>query len=442
MMNFLSLQNAALKRGITEIEIYSSKSTGIEISGFNAEIESNITSNTDVLAIRGVYNNQIVTVYEENDSDEMIDSILDRIIDNASIKNNNDPYFIYKGDKSYPNIVEKDHDYSHYDLDFKTNLCKRLNEICRSKSPYVVNVETSYSEEQSIIEIVNSNGLNVKRNSLEAYITCYVMAQKENETKVGHDYQIFNNIKDINLNSIAEKAVKQAVGGFGAQSIPSGKYRVVIDKKVVSNLLSAFSSVFSAESILKNLSFLKDKIGGKVFGENISLIDDPLSDKALTQYAFDDEGVSAKTKYLVENGVLKTYLHNLKTASMMNTSSTGNGFKSSVSSSVGIQPCNLYLKPGNISFEEMLKKVNDGVYITNVTGLHAGLNPISGEFNLQSSGYMIENGEITRPVTLIILSGKLDEMLNKVTYIANDFEFKSNVGTSSIAVESLAISGK
>ena len=146
--------------------------------------------------------------------------------------------------------------------------------------------------------------------------------------------------------------------------------------------------------------------------------------------------------FVIENGVLKTYLHNLKTASMMNTSSTGNGFKSSVSSSVGIQPCNLYLKPGNISFEEMLKKVNDGVYITNVTGLHAGLNPISGEFNLQSSGYMIENGEITRPVTLIILSGKLDEMLNKVTYIANDFEFKSNVGTSSIAVESLAISGK
>ena len=190
------------------------------------------------------------------------------------------------------------------------------------------------------------------------------------------------------------------------------------------------------------MSFLKDKLGEEVFGKNITLIDDPLFWEAQQQYSFDDEGVATCTKAVVENGVLKTYLHNLKTAAMMQVKSTGNGFKNSVNSSVDIQPANLYLKAGDTSLEEMFKQLQNGVYITSVAGLHAGLNPISGSFNLQSSGFLIENGRKTKPVTLIIISGTLQELLNNVSYVGNDFEFKRGVGAPSLAIKSMAISGK
>ena len=183
-------------------------------------------------------------------------------------------------------------------------------------------------------------------------------------------------------------------------------------------------------------------LGEKIFGDNITLIDDPLSLDAPSQSSFDDEGVACFTKSVVENGVLKTYLHNLTTAAMMGTKSTGNGSKSGVQASVGVAPSNLYLKAGDVSFDEMVSSVENGVYITSVQGLHAGLSQISGSFNLQSSGFMIENGKISKPVTLIILSGTLQEMLNNVKYVGSDFEFKRGVGAPSLLIESMAISGK
>ena len=441
-MNFEKLKNAAIEAGINEIEIFVVKSNSIEISAFNGVIENNTSADTDVLAIRGVYNNQICTVYEENNNDEMIPSIIAKIIDNCSIMNNNEPFFIYKGDDNYPKLEEKSHDFSEYTLEDKTNLVKELSNKIKEKSPLVTKTEVSYSESESFTTIKNSNGLDVNRHTNSGFLVAEAICEKDGETKTGFDYIKVSNIKDVDLDALAESAVKEAVNTFGAESIPSGAYAVVLDKKVVSSLLGAFSNIFSAEAVLKNMSFLKGKLEEKIFGDNITIVDDPLCMDAPSQDSFDDEGVASFSKQVVENGVLKTYLHNLKTATIMNTKSTANGYKAGVQSSVGVRPSNLYLKPGELTFEEMLEKVGNGVYVTSVAGLHAGLNPVSGSFNLQSSGFMIEDGKLTKPVTLIIVSGTLQEMLNKVSFVGNDFEFKRGVGAPSLAIESLSISGK
>ena len=441
-MNFKKLETAALKEGITEIETYTVETHGTKISTFNGEIENNTSYNTKVSAIRGVYNHQIVTIYEECNDDEMIPSIIQRIKDNCSIINQKDPFFIYEGDGTYPVVDEKKNDFDAYTLEDKINLCLKLTKCLEKESSYVTKTEISYSEVESHTKITNSKGLDVKRDSKSAFIVAEVVCEKDGETQTGFDYVRLANLKDLNLESFASKIVKDTVETFGAESIPSGSYPVVLDKRVVSNLLEAFSNIFSANAVLKNMSFLKDKLNEKIFGENITLVDDPLFKDAPTQIAFDDEGVASRSKTIVEDGVLKTYLHNLKTAAMMNTKSTGNGFKANEASSVNVLPSNLYLKPGNTSLEDMFKKIENGVYITDVKGLHAGLNPISGSFNLQSNGFLIENGKKTKPITLIILSGTLQEMMNNVLYVGSDFEFKSGVGTPSLTIKSLAISGK
>lgn len=441
-MNFEVLKKSAFQAGITEIEIYEVVSNGIEISMFNGVVENNTSFQTQVCAIRGVYNQQIAMVYEENCVDEMIPSIVERLKDNCSIKNQKDPFFIYAGDEKYPSLKEIVHDFDDYTLEDKVGLCSKLDELMRKKDASVKMTECSYSEEEERVHIENSNGLNVERHSRYAFLVAEAICEKNGETKTGFEYIRCNTLKDVDLDTLAEDAVEAATSTFGAESIPSGAYPVVLDKKVVSSLLGAFANIFSANAVLKNMSFLKDQLGKQVFGKNITLMDDPLSLEAPSQYSFDDEGVATKAKALVENGVLKTYLHNLKTAAMMQVKSTGNGFKNGAASSVGIQPANLYLKAGDTSLEKMFASLKNGVYITSVTGLHAGLNPISGSFNLQSSGFLIENGKKTKPITLIILSGTLQELLNHVSHVGNDFEFKRGVGAPSLAVESMAISGK
>ena len=441
-MDFNKLKEAAFAAGIKEIEVYTMHKNGIEISAFNGVVENNTSYSTDVMAVRGVYNNQICTVYEENCNDEVIPSIVKRIKDNASIKNSKDPFFVYPGDESYPELVEKNVDFDNYTLEDKVNLCLALDAKLREKSEYVDKTEVSYSEDSYEVSIINSNGLNVSKSGRYGAVVAEAVCAKGDETKVGFEYERISSIADVNLDALASEAVNKAVSEFGAESIPSGSYPVILDKKVVSSLLGAFSSIFAATQVIRNMSFLKDKLGEKIFGDNITLIDDPLSLEAPTQSSFDDEGVACFTKSVVENGVLKTYLHNLSTAAMMGTKSTGNGKKPGVNSSVGVSPSNLYLKAGDVSFDEMVSSVENGVYVTSVQGLHAGLNPISGSFNLQSSGFMIENGKITKPVTLIILSGTLQEMLNNVKHVGSDFEFKRGVGAPSLLVESMAISGK
>ncbi len=441
-MNFSKLKEAALEVGITDIEIYESDSNGVEITTYNGVVENNTSFSTNVCAIRGVYNNQIVTIYEENCNDEMISSIIEKIKDNCSIKNQNDPFFIYQGDKQYPVLKEKEVDFDKYSLEDKINLCTKLTELLNQRSSYVQMTEIGYSEKENSKKIINSNGLNLTDNSKTAILSAEIVCNKDGETKTGFDFLRIDNIKDINLEDFANKIVDDTIATFGAESIPSGSYKVVLDKKVVGNLLRAFSNVFSAETVLKNMSFLKDKLNDQVFGKNITIVDDPLSLEAPSQSAFDDEGVASYTKCIVENGVLKTYLHNLKTAAMMNVKSTANGYKNGVSSSVGVSPSNLYLKAGDTSLEEMFNIVGNGIYITSVTGLHAGLNPVSGSFNLQSSGFKIENGKKTEPITLIILSGTLQELLNNISVVGNDFEFKIGVGAPSLLVEAMAISGK
>ena len=441
-MEFSKLKAIAESLGINEVEAYSVKNNGMDVSFFDGDIIGNTTKMTNVMCVRGVYNNHIATVYTERLDEEGITLALNTIKQNASLITKDEPYIMYEGSKEYPTVVEKESDFDKASAQDKIDLCKKLDELLKSKSELVYKTEISYAESESTKEIKNSNGLNCIKGSKNAYIVAEVICMKDGDMKVAYDYIFINKMADINLDKFADKLIDDAVSQFGADSIPSGNYDIVLDKDALRGLMGAYSSAFCADSVLKNMSFLKDKLDTKVFGDNVTLIDDPLNDNSVDQDTFDDEGVATKTKTVVEGGILKTYLHNLSTAKMMDVESTGNGFKPSIASPVGVQVENLYLKPGEKSLDELFASIGNGVYITGLDGLHAGVNTISGDFSLKASGYNIENGKKTTPVTLIIITSSFQEILNKISYIGNDLEFRNGFGAPSIALKGIAISGK
>ena len=187
----------------------------------------------------------------------------------------------------------------------------------------------------------------------------------------------------------------------------------------------------------------KDKEGEIIASDIVNLVDDPHLKNGLASVGFDDEGVATGKTYLIKNGKLESLLHNLKTANKAGVKSTGNGFKASYASPISVSPTNMYIEPGINSLEEMTKKIDKGLIITDFAGLHSGANSITGDFSLAAKGFYIENGVKTKAVEQITVAGNFFTLLKDVEEIGRDLKFPmSSVGSPSILVKELSIAGE
>ena len=210
------------------------------------------------------------------------------------------------------------------------------------------------------------------------------------------------------------------------------------------DLLATFSGIFSAENAQKGLSKLAGQEGAAVAAECVTLVDDPFCEASPVHHSFDGEGSPTFRKELIRGGVFQTLLHNLKTANMAGVRTTGNASKASYAASVGIRPFTLYLQAGEMGEEELLARAGSGVYINSLGGLHAGANPVSGDFSLQSAGFLIQGGKKTVPVKSFTVAGNFYELLKQVECVASNLEFPGmgRVGSPSVLVQGLSIAGK
>ena len=440
-MDFKALELACKAKNITEVEIYRKVVEGVSISTFNGVVDNNQIYETNEMYVRGVYNGHIVSLYVEKDTEDEIDFIVEKIIANANVTESTDPYFIYGGSKEYPVLPKEENDYDKYSQADKIALCQKIEAFLKEKCEYVQTTQAGIDVETETISIENSNGLNVSRSGMGAGIFVGAVIRKDGDVKQGHSFQLLNKLADFDYDKLVKDTIERPLSSIGAKSVPSGQYPVVFENEAAASLISCFLSMFSADAVIKKMSLLAGKVDQKVFGDNIDFVDDPHHAKANSKYPFDDEGVAAFPKTVVENGVLKTYLHNLSTAKMLGAESTGNGFKDA-NGKVSVGPTNIYLSGSDKSFDDMISSIDNGILITNMMGQHAGVNPVSGSFNLQSSGYKIEGGKVTDPVTLIIVSGNIVDVLNNVVEVSNDFKFSRKVGCGSVYVKSLSVSGK
>ena len=441
MMNFKNLEAACLKAGITEVEVYRTLAEGSAVSTVNKEIDQNMIYSRDEVYVRGVYDGHISTVYVENDSDEEIDEIVYRIKSSSEIIESTDPYFIYEGSKSYPEITEKENDYDSYTQADMIEICRKMESFIYEKCEFVLQSQAAVEIEKETVTIENSNGLSVKRSTQDALVVCVGVIRRDGEAKQGYYMAHLDKLSDIDYDKLYKMAVERPLSSIGAKSIPSKAYPVVFENSQFASLISCFYSMFSADAVIKKLSLLEGKVGEQVFGSNITITDNPQLEESPNRVSFDDEGVAAYPKTIVEGGRLVSYLHNLKTAKILDTVSTGNGFKDT-NGAISVSPSNLCIAPSDTSFDDMIKGVRDGVFITQMMGQHAGVNTVSGAFNLQASGYRIRDGKIAEPVTLIVVSGNIIDLLNNVECLANDFEVSRKVACPSVLIKSLSISGQ
>ncbi|ACM24033.1 TldD/PmbA family protein [Thermotoga neapolitana] len=359
---------------------------------------------------------------------------LEEALGNLRVKDSEEEEFFFEGGEYKP-METYAGKFERLSVKEKMEMAKRAHESASSDERIIMVPTVMYRDFVTRKHLSNTLGLNASITADGGYIFVMAVAKDQNP-RSGFWFEIARVPEDLNPEEVGNRASKEAVSLIGSKSIESGKYPAVVRNTALLDLMEMFIPMISAENVQKNLSPLKGKLGNQVGNAVVSIKDLPYHSRGLASTPFDDEGVPTTEKYVLESGVLKTFLHNLKTAKKEGVNPTGNGFEN------GIQPVNLMMVPGNSSFNDLLKEMGKGVVITEVEGMHAGANSISGEFSLFAKGYWAENGEIMHGLEEFTISGNFLDFLKKIVLIGNDVKVSYRTIAPSVLVEVLDVAGK
>ena len=237
---------------------------------------------------------------------------------------------------------------------------------------------------------------------------------------------------------VGKVAGERAVARTNPRKVETCKVPVVYDPRVSNSLVGHLVGAANGASIARKTSFLKDKLGAQLFAKNIRIIDDPLRKRGLRSQTFDAEGVEVKKLAIVDDGVLTTWLMDSATARELGMKTTGHAHRG-VSSSPSPGPYNLHLEPGEVTPEELIGDISQGFYVTDLIG--SGVNGVTGDYSRGASGFWIENGKITYPVSEVTIAGHLLEIFKSMA-VANNLEFRFGVNAPTVRIEGLTLGGR
>jgi PmbA protein len=446
-MNFNTLKtaikNAAEKHDVKEYEIYYMSSSDISVETLNNEISNFSSGLAGGLCLRLVMDGKMGYASTELMEEAEMESLVERAIENAKYTEKEDTVGIFAGSPSYekPNLPE-----------FVPTDAAKLKELALATSGALYASDTVQNGTTSaamssgyVIRLCNSHGLDLETSAgITAVMAAAVVAK---DGQVENNYAVKELKEGTNPDEIAKEAVNNALEKIGAGSMESGKMNVIIDGKQMRAILSSFSSVFSAKSAQMGMSLLAGKENTVIASDIVTISDDPKREGLSIQSYFDAEGVAAYRKNIVENGVLKTLLHNRETAKRASVETTGNASKGGYSSPVDISPYAFCIEAGNYTEDELFALAGNGVYITEVKGLHAGANAVTGDFSIESAGFRIVDGKKAGAVKSFTIAGNFFELLKSVTALSNEVKFgvpggKTTFGSPNVLIKDMSVAGK
>jgi len=439
---------AATAAGLEEYELYCKREGSFSVNIFEGEIDEYKSERSFGVSFRGKVDGKMGYASSEKIDDSVIAFLVDNVIQNAALVEDEEEEYIYGGDANYPEVVSYSAAINDVPAEAKIKAAMAMERIAMEVDDRVENLPyCAVCNDEAEVYIANSKGLNVQSKINSIYGIAEVQVEGEDEqVKTAYDICMGLDFEKLDPAQIGQNAAHKALAALGASPVASGKYPVIIEPIPASEILETWIGAFSAKKAHKGFSILADKLNKKIASDCITIIDDPLLPAQTATTPFDSEGVASRTKTIIEEGVFKTFLHNTKTARKDGVAPTGNGFKDSMEMPVEIAATNFYIKPGQDTHEALLAKMNNGIVITVAEGLHSGANETSGDFSLQATGFLVEEGKVTRPVDQITISGNFFEMLKDVVAVGSNLEFKlgydtNNAGAPSVYVKSLDIAG-
>ncbi|MCL5673823.1 MAG: TldD/PmbA family protein [Deltaproteobacteria bacterium] len=328
------------------------------------------------------------------------------------------------------------------DIETKKNNLIEMENIAYSFDKKIYKVDKpSYSEVLIAKRLVNSNSIDLSSKKTHYEIFLSAASKNNDENASGFDFDASFEFGSLKFKKVAMNGAKKAVDQLGARIIESGKYNVLFDNITSSELLSILKQSFYASSVYKKKSLLDGKIDSKVLSEKLTIIDDGTLFGGYGTDIFDGEGIAMQKKFLCLNGVIKTFLYDIEYANKFQVKSTGNSRRSSHKEPPELGTTNFFIETGKKPFIDVVSSIKNGLYITELMGLHMA-KPYTGEFSLGASGFYVKNGQADFPIKGIVISGNIINLFNNIVEIADDIRFFGTIGSPSILIDDVQISGK
>ena len=405
-----------------EVEAVVMDSSETEVRVYEGEVESHTSAVSQGLGIRVIKDQCQGFAYTGTLDPKMTEQTLLEARANADF-GTPDEYLAL----AEPDGVE----YAELDLfaDFNSNsdekiaMASKLEAEVKAGHKSIFGVETAeYGDVSATAAVASTTG--IRRYSRESFchLAAYALAREGEDTQSGFGYSVGRKIQDLDLDKAAKDAVDRSTRLLGAVKPKSMRTDIILDPWVTAQFLSIIGGTLSGEAVLKGRSLFADRIGESVAADCVELTDNPTNPKSPSATEIDGEGLATRPNELIKDGILQQFLHNSYTARRMGTISTGSAVRG-YSSTPGVGCQALALKPGSKSQEELLKEVSEGVLIQGVSGLHSGVNPVSGDFSTGAEGLMVKGGELAEPVREFTVASTLQKMLLEIQAVGSDLEW-------------------
>ena len=448
-MTFQEFKNLVIAEcenaGITEYELYYEAGSSINVDTFQHAINEFSSNTTGGVCFRCIVNGKMGYASTEALNAGQARAIVAKAADSAAVLEAEEQVFLGEGGQEYEELnVEQD------DLPGTEALIEKVldaQEKLYAADPMVIDgCQANGFIGSNEIAIYNSKGLDLQYRNNSSGLLMVGVVSDGREMANNYEFKL-GALDTIDSEALAKKAVEEAKVKLGGEPAPTGQYPVVFNPDAMSSLLQVYSSVFSSEAAQKGLSRLGDSEGQIIAAPIVTLVDDPFHPENPEPINFDAEGSPTHKKNIIEKGELKTLLYNLKTAAVAGKKTTGNASKAGYDAAVGLRPFTMYLEGGDMTEEALLAKAGNGVMITSLGGLHAGADPISGDFSLQSAGFMIRDGKKAEYVKSFTVAGNFYDLLKNITALADNCQLpmalgKTAFGAPSVLVEGLTVAGK
>ncbi len=432
------------------MEVYVTRGTDTEVRAYEGEVESLTSADSSGVGIRLLVDgpdgagSQVGFAWAGSLEPDVIAATLADARDNARFATP-DPDVVLAA----PDGVEAveldlwDDGVASTPMEKKVALAIELERATRAADPKIRQVSSAdYSDSRVEVALASTTGISSFRRRTNAFLSVDAIAGEGGDTQTGTGFSIGRGPGELVPDDAMDDAVLRAIRMLGAQKVRSAHCTVVFDPRVVSTLLAVMASALSGEAVVKGRSFFAGRIGETIATGGVTLVDDPTDARAYGAASHDGEGLACRRNVLIAEGVLRMFVFDTVSARRAGTVSTGSAVRGGFAGTPGAGCRALVLSPGTKGHDEILATVGDGLYVQSVSGIHSGVNTVSGDFSVGAEGLMIEGGALARPVREVTVASTLQRMLQSVVEIGGDLRWLPGVAAGqTLAIADMALSG-
>jgi PmbA protein len=441
-LNDLAALAVAAARDGEAVEAYAEESRHTDVEARKGEVEGLTSAESRGVGVRVIAGGRLGFAYAADPSDDEIVATVERARENATLGTEDENNVLAEASEYEPIEGLFFDEQAAMPADDKVSLALQVERVAVSSDPNVGKVEQcGFGDAIGSVAIASTTGVSAEFRRTGCWCVAVTLAERDGDTQTGFSFQVAHRAADLDPDAVAREAAERAARMLGAVKPQTQRVPVLLDPFAASSFLGVLAGALSAESVQKGRSLFADLVGERVGADVFTLVDDGRLLDGPAAAPFDDEGVPAGRTDLIGAGVLNGFLHNTYTAHRGSTTSTGNASRAGYRSTPGVGATNFYVQPGSMSFESLLAKADGGVLIQDVSGVHSGANPISGEFSVGATGLRIAGGALGEPVREMTIASTLPDMLKSVAAVGSDLRFFSSVGTPSILIGEMTLAG-